>query len=601
MNFDAIKKMAAGRPFAIISASQISNYLRCPRRWFGKTVIKLPTLKKRGQKRGVVLHDVVERLVQTPPHEVPLLFPEGWAEGLTGEDRSLIETLVNEARAQGLLRQNPAVRCEHEFTVAVVDEDEGLVLVTGFLDAWEPGVEIVDYKTQKNARYCASRNKLEVDNQALLYAYISLLCNEWTPEFAHLNFVFDPKKPAVRKTPVKFTEERVVKWATETLLPVARNMLYVRTCERYSPFTDIDGPEEGSNACRDYGGCDFLTICTSQESVKDYEARIAWLSGSVVSSNKSSDENQNGGALVSLFEKPNPFKAGGLIPGQQPQQAQPAQAAPAVNPTPAVVAAKPAGKPGAPPWTNPACGACEGLGFQTAGPPCPMCTGIAQSTGKPSPAFFDVGVSQDGASLTWAAKEGMGPALQAMQYTGALSGQVPNPRAPVKVEVQPVLQAAPVQAAPVQAAPVQAAPVQAAPTTHQEAPPAAAYSGAAPATTGFEVIPKHVLQGRPEKGRPPKTFTLYVGCTPTKGVVSTSIIEISAIVAHYGQQMAEANGKGSFWELNAFSRRDALCSKVLEILDSLAGEHLVVLATSPDVDAFVAALEPLASTVIRRT
>ncbi len=98
-----------------------------------------------------------------------------------------------------------------------------------------------------------------------------------------------------------------------------------------------------------------------------------------------------------------------------------------------------------------------------------------------------------------------------------------------------------------------------------------------------------------KRGRKKKTFSLAINCIPVRG--RGQVKDLSEVFKDLGKKLAEDKGKNSYYELNAFDRRDMLAIAVEEIVEILEGNTYIVRPDDPDLRAFVDVLRPYASEV----
>jgi hypothetical protein len=120
-----------------------------------------------------------------------------------------------------------------------------------------------------------------------------------------------------------------------------------------------------------------------------------------------------------------------------------------------------------------------------------------------------------------------------------------------------------------------------------------------PLNDGLDPEPEKA-KGKKKKtgaGRPKASFTLCRGCIPIRGMRRTTLL--ADLLQEWGQNLAEARGEDSYWNLNAFQRRDFLREAAAELAAEIKGR--IVLAhgrLGPDEQALYDALAPYASTEI---
>lgn len=503
------------------------------------------------------------------------------------------------------------------------------ITIMGFIDL-ELSDQIEDHKTTKNMKYAKSAAKLRENTQMLIYAKMHLLHLEERGEplppkitIRHNVFCKDPKKLKVRKTHIDVTLDEINKhW--ETIVQTALSMDAMRRTA--DDWRDIPDPPNLSTACNAYGGCPFLSICSGQESMNIYEKRLA---SKYNSGNNGKDKTR--GLTKAFGSQTKTEERGSTMPtsfasklaAKQAQKAASAGEAPAINPTapaattpvtvqgtlvapvtasvPATVtapaaaaqvppmaaalaAASPATAPAtnAPPWADPACTACIGIGFNTKGVPCRICDLKAPTAGRlQSTAFL----------LT---PDGKGNIYWQNQSNDQQAGLSPLP---VQTEaVQAEVRTDPVTAETPAASPPTETPAVTPPATPPvEEPAAPPVEEPAVETPAAPPAKKNDTKG---PGRPKKSFILLVNCSVAKGAGRSgsgrNVIYLSEVMANYGAKMAEANGAASFFALDAFSRRDALSAAAPEIAAEFGTDIVVANSDSPDMRAFLDAIRPLA-------
>jgi hypothetical protein len=297
-----------------------------------------------------------------------------------------------------------------------------------------------------------------------------------------------------------------------------------------------------------------------------------------------------------------------------PQAPAPTPAAPAVSingGAPPAPPAAPAAAINAPPWANPLCTACHGVGFNSKGRPCPICDALAKRMKRPTSSMYVIeGDAQSGftaavraenaatlaelsAPAGWSSKA---DALQFKSSTAAGGGAAP--RATTAAEqsavvvppaaVQPTVQKAQ------EAAPTAPAGLVAPATAATVTPPATPTTGTA-CTVEVLVEPAEVSAKR---GRKPAGMTILIGCAQLKGP-DRPTESAQALLHRLGAELAKDMGGESYWALDPFKRRDRIKQRAPEIAESLGRTVLLVAGVrDPDVDSLVSSLLPHAEVVV---
>lgn len=614
----------------VISASQNSSFEDCNRKWWFEKVLRLPQVPKGYFIFGTVLHACLERWCSADeqgrvPSPVPAplagqaagspveVFPPGWetveergsAQTVTPNEAALIRRLVEQAVERGLVARGDGRLLEHEFRLPVI---EGVELV-GFIDVTLPPVptyqaagvrvwtsmpEIHDHKTfsESGSRYLkqkspTSPNYIGLDKQLLTYAAAqSRVANYSGPVVVRHNQFpkFDDGKGPRYVDAIVPAEAVAAQW--EHIKTIAADMLRVRQIERW---TDVPGPAAGEDTCSKYGGCPFRDICGRRSTVEGFRSRVQ---SEMDRANKARpnlplDKRANRSKekrtdVGDIFARPSAPTA------VQPQASAPAEvqrssATPGAlinGGMPPAAPAVPAFPINAPPWADPNCSSCKGIGFNSKGKPCPICDAVAKKNKRPTSGMYLItGDAQAGfAAVARSEKTADLFALSAPGEWSSKGGSVAQ--IPTGV-VAPV--GVPAPAAP----PVQSTPTDvSAPVASVETPTAA--------------VPEASTVLSPEtktKGRKPIGLTILLGCVQMKGPRDQVLVQ--DLLERLGKELAVASGGTSYWDLDSFKRRDRLRQRAAEIAESLGNTYLVVPgAADPDAAALAAALIPYAQSVL---
>jgi hypothetical protein len=219
-----------------------------------------------------------------------------------------------------------------------------------------------------------------------------------------------------------------------------------------------------------------------------------------------------------------------------------------------------------PPWAIEGCAACKGNGFNTQGNACRICDIKSQKAGKPKSQDFSFDSSEPG-MVIWQHKTD--PNLAGISpLPGSLA---PAPKTTERASKPP------------------AAPAEAPKAETQTPPPAPAEIPATePAATGKG-------PGRPRKG-----FIFCVNCTPCTGEgregSGRAIHRLDKYLLEAQTKLAADGGKESFYELDAFKRRDALAAMIPAFADAFGSDIVVALGVrnGTEMATLVDGLRPLA-------
>jgi len=643
----------------VTSASQDATFTDCNRKWWLEKVARMPSVPKGYLIFGTVLHACLERwasadsggrvpttkFVDVDPEgftvpDGPLkgqrpgapaeVFPPGWETveergakaSVTPNEAALIRRLVEQAVERGIVQRGDGRVLEREIRLPVI---EGVELL-GFIDVFLPGQpgldygfapQIHDHKTfgESSVRFLkqespTSPNYLGKDKQLLTYAAATSILDGWTggvvlrhnqfPKFA------DSKGPRWVEAFVT-AAECDARW--EEIKATAAKMLRVRDIKKWD---DVPGPVE-ADTCQKYGGCPFRDICGRRSTLEGYKGRVerqlAEAKGPrpdvALTPRKGPPKNMTQDLFANARRRgsvpqANPADVRAVMPNtaSAPAPIQPAAPAVGINggaPAPAA----PPPPAGAPPWANPNCTACKGVGFNSKGRPCPICDALAKRLKRPTSSLYMVEGDMQ-AGFTAAARAEHAEALAGMGAPAAWSskGGASAPAQPSSTATAQVAQTS----APAQAENIAAVAVQPTPERAAEKVAEIAASDAAAEARG-EVQRNTVLVDEPAakaetRGRKPVGLSIFIGCVPLKGPARPTETA-QGLLQRLGAELAKDMGAGSYWELDAFKRRDRIKQRSAEIAEGLGKTMLLVAGVrDPDVDSLVAALLPHAETIV---
>lgn len=253
------------------------------------------------------------------------------------------------------------------------------------------------------------------------------------------------------------------------------------------------------------------------------------------------------------------------------------------------------GYPNAVPWANPSCGACKGLGWNTAGLPCRICVINAPKNGKPLPDAFDMTPTGDG-NIYWQSKtdpniNGTSPMSASAGVTVATSARVEKPATPADTPT-----------------PAPAAVTTPTPASTPAATPAPATPPVVAPPEPFETIQlPPIPDSKPGKDRI-KSFILVVNAAVVKapkarrGVVRMPELfqTLSETLAADYIKAGKLKAGESYWDIDAFERREEMSKAAESIAEMLGSDYLTVDLdnATPDVKQLVEALRPFANNEI---
>lgn len=247
-----------------VSASQITTFRDCPRKWYLDKVVGLTRPSTPATALGSAVHAILEAYLR------------GEVDSLNGE------TEAHRIAQQGF--DELPQRGGHLDVELSLEEDmplsDAVVPVKGFIDLidHESG-EIIDHKTSSNKRYTKTKKELATNVQLILYAaaYFQRYPERQRVTLTHL--YYGTKSPWSKRVSVEVTRDHVerewgaIKATIEQMVDVSK--------------ADNAGETPASyDSCDKYGGCPFRGQClrahcqTPKETNVTREERLAMLQGS---------------------------------------------------------------------------------------------------------------------------------------------------------------------------------------------------------------------------------------------------------------------------------------------------------------------------------
>jgi len=222
-----------------VSASQISTFRECPRKWYFDKIVRLPRTSTSATELGSRVHAVLEAYLR------------GEVESIDTSDE------VGQIAASGL-GYLPPVSSVLEIERSLEGDmalDDAPVPVQGYVDVIDArSNEILDHKTTSSQRYIKTQKELRDNVQMIMYAtaYLRRFPQESHVTLTHI--YYGTKKRWSKKVSVKVSREHVeAQWTAikETIM----QMIEVSRADHAG-----DAPP-CYDACDNYGGCPYRGQC----------------------------------------------------------------------------------------------------------------------------------------------------------------------------------------------------------------------------------------------------------------------------------------------------------------------------------------------------
>jgi hypothetical protein len=236
-----------------VSASQVEAFIDCPRKWFNKSVLKLPEVFSPAAARGSRVHKGGEIYLATgKPGAVP------------PEDLGILDALISALPKPDTSRY----LVEHKFTI---DTYPGGPKWTGYIDLVDPAhtrdtILVQDQKTRSDLRYAKKPADLLKDTQMLSYG--EYIFETYPVDYVLLKHVYvctkangrgKNKYHKVLPVEVIATRNHVAEEWLRILVTVRQMADYfVRHAAGTLLYKDMPA---NTVSCEKYGGCSFKEKC----------------------------------------------------------------------------------------------------------------------------------------------------------------------------------------------------------------------------------------------------------------------------------------------------------------------------------------------------
>ena len=558
---------------------------------------------------------------------------DGSVAEVTPNEAAYIQKLITEAIELGILERSPNVQPERKLEVEVLpaEDDNPAVWLVGYVDVFRPAVHgrkpvVEDFKSFGNARYIkkskpSSPHYLGNDQQIKTYATIASKLDGYVGpvDVRHNQFPKRPGRKVSRAEATITVEQQAEHW--KYLLKVADA---IREAKKVTDFESLPLPEDETSCTMWYGkACPFASICSGDVKPEHYiDQVLPQLSQGaapprgklnlpidplLTPAQKRKRQAERDSTPMGLMDSLPP------TPGTSAASASP-PAAPQLNPPAAPVTATPTAAPvvtsekigSLPPWAKPGCDACGTTthpGYNNLGAACQVCDFLAGHTkDRPQSSMYELQQTAEGIR-TATARQGFEPAIQALG--GALewsSGTVPTvaPPAPAPdVAQEPA--PAPVATPEPEIVPQEVQTSKDAEKADQEAQKInnqrrmeeqqhrrlAMEEDDAP-----EVHASERPKTKGKRGRPKVGVTLLIGCSVIQGLgKACRPLTIQQVLARVGADIAERSGVASYYQLDAFRRREVFVAEAAKIAEIYNTQFIWCPAhMGPDEKALVGAL-----------
>lgn len=223
----------------MLSASQISTFRDCPRKWAFDKLDGVPRKESFSANEGTAIHAEVEDYY------------------VNGNAPSRPEAL---ALMTHLPQPSPSLVAEQEFSFVWPGEN---ALVRGYMDLFcHAPLKVWDHKTTSSKRYFKTVEDLMVDPQATIYGLAARLLENAMREDVELQWTYvireQPKTRAPHTHVVAFTQTTDMLYdAMNVLNPSVSELVQIASASAKAK----DVPANSGDPCFRYGGCPYKDLC----------------------------------------------------------------------------------------------------------------------------------------------------------------------------------------------------------------------------------------------------------------------------------------------------------------------------------------------------
>lgn len=230
----------------VLSPSQISSWIDCPRKWFFQSALKLPQPDRESTAAGKRVHKILEDYL-VDGTEID-------RKERMGRDFNIGACATALARDLPPAASVPKSQVESHF---VIDIDG--IKIQGYRDLIDFGY-VRDHKTTGALKWAKTPSDLQTDPQALIYA-ISMFAQDYAGAAVTCEWGYGQIKGPAKTLLVHtdFTETQAFDKYYEHVHPHALEILKARQL----PLEESAAQELAPNldACESFGGCPFQSQC----------------------------------------------------------------------------------------------------------------------------------------------------------------------------------------------------------------------------------------------------------------------------------------------------------------------------------------------------
>jgi CRISPR/Cas system-associated exonuclease Cas4 (RecB family) len=222
-----------------VSASQITTFRDCPRKWYLNKIVGLQSPSTSATELGSQVHATLEAYLRGET-------------GVIGTEDEIGEIARSGAEHLPEVGDHLEIELSLEEHMPLLDAP---VLVKGFVDLIDHSKdEIVDHKTSSNKRYTKSQRELAINVQLMMYAeaYFQRFPNKEKVTLTHI--YYGTKSRWSKRVSVTVTREHVRdQW---TQIKETINQMMQASCA-----PDASEVHAEYDSCAKYGGCPFRGAC----------------------------------------------------------------------------------------------------------------------------------------------------------------------------------------------------------------------------------------------------------------------------------------------------------------------------------------------------
>jgi hypothetical protein len=261
------------------SPSQLDNYIACPRKWWFKSIHRVPEPPRAVTGYGDVAHAVCDRVLQGQPP-----YPKDWHIpvdrfsrkkqhhlAVSMDEQVEIQALIQKAIQDGILSPEPDGKPEMSIEMYL---GAGAVL-KGYIDyATHDTVQDHKFIGARSGRYYQVGH-LSAAVAMNIYGAHLVEAHDLESVWLRYNLFTRGEALSVRRVEVEKSRIDLREYMTREIAPCVQGMMkHTQQKLPTAQWQAVEGDDRRQEACRAYGGCPYMDICFGKCTVEEHTRRL---------------------------------------------------------------------------------------------------------------------------------------------------------------------------------------------------------------------------------------------------------------------------------------------------------------------------------------